>query len=152
MRGASSGGRGVLVFSSLVIMAIAGGPLGPATARTALYVLVPVNLVVEGLKRTVRRERPDGERNPSNTSFPSSHAANAAALALVMSQRWRRWWPVFWAVALVICWSRMYLNRHFLTDVLGGVTIGVGVGWLTLAWLRARGWTWERRARELAAR
>jgi undecaprenyl-diphosphatase len=152
MRAASAGGRGVLVFGSLLVMALAGGPLGPATARTALCVLVPVNLGVEGLKRVVLRERPDGERNRSNASFPSSHAANAAALALVLSQRWRRWRLVFWAVALVVCWSRIYLNRHFLTDVLGGVTIGVGLGWLTLSWLRARGWTWERRARELAAR
>jgi undecaprenyl-diphosphatase len=152
MRDASAGGRGVLVFSSLLVIAVAGGPLGPATALTALCVLAPVNLAVEVLKRIVGRVRPDGERHRSNSSFPSSHAANAAALALVMSQRWRRWWPLFWALALVVCWSRMYLNRHFLTDVLGGVAIGVGIGWLVLSWLRARGWTWEGRARELAAR
>ena len=110
---------------------------------TALAVLVPVNGVAEVLKLVVNRPRPDGERRRSNSSFPSSHAANAAALALVLGRRWRRLAPALWALTGIVAFSRMYLDRHFLSDVLCGAGIGLGLGWLTFAWLRSRGWTWE---------
>ena len=145
MRTASGSGHGALVLGGLLAVAIAGGPAGPATARAAIVVLAPVNLVVEALKWSVNRRRPDGERRRSNSSFPSSHAANAAGIALVFGRRWRRLSPGFWLLAVLVGFSRMYLNRHFLSDVLCGVAIGVGVGWYTFAWLRARGWTWEER-------
>ena len=143
MRAASSTRQGAVVTGALLIVALATGPAGPATARTALAVLVPVNALVEGLKMSVDRQRPDGSRTRANSSFPSSHAANAAALALVLGRRWRRLAPAFGLLAAVVACSRIYLNRHFLSDVLFGAAIGVGVGWLTFEWLRARGWTWQ---------
>ena len=36
-----------------------------------------------------------------------------------------------WLLALIVCFSRIYLNRHFLSDVLCGVAIGVACTWLT---------------------
>ncbi len=145
MRLASSSGHGALVFAGLLAVALVTGPAGPATARATIAVLVPVNVIVEGLKWSVNRPRPDGDRRRANSSFPSSHAAHAAALALVLGRRWRRLAPGFWLVALLVGYSRMYLNRHFLSDVVCGVVIGVGVAWLAYRWLRARGWTWESR-------
>lgn len=133
----------VIVFAGLLVVAVATGPSGPATSGVALAVLVPVNLAVEGLKRLVNRPRPDGEHRRSNASFPSSHAANAAALAVVLSRRWRRLAPALWILAALVAGSRLYLNRHFPSDVLGGAVIGVGVGWFALRWCMARGWTWE---------
>ena len=73
----------------------------------------------------------------------SSVAANAAGLALVLSRRWRRLAPAFWLLAGLVAFSRVYLNRHFLSDALCGVVIGVVLGGLVLDWLRARGWSWE---------
>ena len=143
MRTASGTKQGTVVFAGLLAVAIVTGPAGPATARAAIAVLAPVNALVEVLKLGVDRARPDGERRRANSSFPSSHAANAAALALVLGLRWR-WLAVpLWLVAAIVSFSRIYLNRHFLSDVLFGVAIGVGVGWLTLRWLRSRGWTWH---------
>ena len=146
MRVASGARQGTVVLAGLLVVALATGPAGPATARAAIATLVPVNALVEGLKWSVNRPRPDGDRRRANSSFPSSHAANAAALALVLGQRWRALAPWFWLLAGVVSFSRMYLNRHFLSDVLCGVMIGVGVGWLTLRWLRARGWAWQDRS------
>lgn len=145
MRAASVTGGGSLVFAGLLAVALVTGPAGPATARVAIAALVPVNVVVEGLKWSVNRTRPDGAHRRANSSFPSSHAANAAALALVLGRRWRPLAPGFWLLAGLVGFSRLYLNRHFLSDVLIGVVIGVGLGWLTIRWLRARGWTWEGR-------
>jgi membrane-associated phospholipid phosphatase len=146
MRAASGMGRKPIVIAGLLAVALVSGAAGPATAGATLGVLAPVNLVVEGLKWTVNRPRPDGDRRRANSSFPSSHAANAAALALVIGRRWRRLAPACWLVAGVVAFSRIYLNRHFLSDVVCGVVIGVGIGWLAFRWLRARGWTWEPKA------
>jgi membrane-associated phospholipid phosphatase len=143
MRAATGVGAKPILIGGLLAIALLGGPVGPATAGAILGVLVPVNLVVEGLKWSVDRPRPDGERRRANSSFPSSHAANAAAIALVLGRRWRRAAPAFWVLAGVVGFSRIYLNRHFLSDVVCAVAIGVGIGWLCYRWLRSRGWTWE---------
>lgn len=143
MRTASGTKQGTVVFAGLLAVAVLTGPAGPATARAAMAVLLPVNAAVEVLKLSVNRVRPDGERKRSNSSFPSSHAANAAALAMVLGVRWRWLAPPLWLLAATVAFSRMYLNRHFLSDVLFGMAIGVGVGWLTLRWLRSRGWSWH---------
>jgi undecaprenyl-diphosphatase len=130
MRGATGVGKPANVLGGLLAIALFDAAAGPATARLALAALVPANLLVEGLKRAVNRTRPDGDRDPSNASFPSSHAANSAALAWVLARRWRRLAPAFWALALVVAYSRMYLDRHYLSDVLAGLAIGLACGWL----------------------
>jgi undecaprenyl-diphosphatase len=135
MHAASDLGRPPVVLSVLLGFAAFGGPAGVATARLAILTLVPTNLVVEGIKRGVGRTRPDGERKRANSSFPSSHAANAIAIAAVFSSRWRRLGPVFWLAALVVAGSRIYLNRHFLSDVLVGAAIGWLFAWLAAGWM-----------------
>lgn len=117
---------------------LAGGAARAATMEAAIA-LVPVNLAVEGLKRATFRARPDGERKRSNAAFPSSHTANAFAVATVLARRWRRaTFPAF-ALAALVGWSRLYLNRHWLSDVVGGAALGVALTLLVLAW-------WSRRS------
>jgi len=146
MRALSNTRQGAVVCGGLLIVAIATGPAGPATVRVALAALVPVNLVVQGIKLAANRTRPDGTRDRNNSSFPSSHAANAAALALVLGMRWPRLSPGFALLAALVALSRVYLNRHFLSDVLVGAAIGVALSWLTVRWLRSRGWIWPQKA------
>ena len=138
MRGASDVGRPANVLAVLLAVALFDAAAGPLTARLTLLAMVPTNLVVEGLKRAVNRTRPDGERKRSNASFPSSHAANAAAIAWVFSRRWRRLAPAFWAAALLVAGSRVYLNRHYLSDALVGLAIGAACGWLAPRLARLR--------------
>lgn len=125
------GRRDILVWGVLGIAAF-GGLQGPATARVILVSLASANLVVEGLKRLVHRTRPDGDTNPNNASFPSGHAASAAALAWVLTWRWPRGAIAFWLLAATVSFSRIYLNRHYLSDVVTGVAIGILFAWLTL--------------------
>jgi membrane-associated phospholipid phosphatase len=138
MNGATSAGQGTVLFGALLAVAVFTGPLGPATARTVLVALVPTNLAVEGLKRLTFRARPDGEHRRSNASFPSSHAANAFAVAAVLSGRWRRLAPAWFVAAAVIAWSRVYLNRHFLSDVVCAAIIGLACGIWATRWARSR--------------
>lgn len=140
MRQATALGRPAIVAGGLAVALAAdlasGG--GWSTLRVAAGALVGTNLVVEGLKRAIGRPRPDGDRNRANSSFPSSHAANALALACVLGARWRRGIPVFFALAVLVAFSRMYLNRHFLSDVVAGAAIGAACAWAAGRWLGRR--------------
>lgn len=139
MRGATSLTRPPLVLGTLLAVAVLGGAPGVVLARTALVAAVPTNVVVETLKRATHRTRPDGSRDPHNASFPSSHAANAFALAMVLMGRWRRAAVPLLLAAALVAFSRMYLDRHFLSDVLFGAAVGAACGALAVAWARGRG-------------
>ena len=119
-----------VILGGLLFVAAFGGPAGPAVARHALYALVPTNAVVELTKWTVDRHRPEGSHKRSNASFPSSHAANAMAVAGVLGWHWRRAAPFLWGLGLTVAWSRVYLNRHFLSDIVIGALIGLAFAWL----------------------
>jgi membrane-associated phospholipid phosphatase len=140
MRTTSSVARPALVLGGLaaVLAVDLAGGAGWSTIRLAVVSLAGTNLLVESLKRIVNRQRPDGEHKRSNASFPSSHAANAFALAWVLRARWRRAGLPFYGLALLVAFSRLYLNRHFLSDVVAGALIAVAVSWLASRWLPLR--------------
>jgi undecaprenyl-diphosphatase len=142
MRAATDVGNPRNLFAVMVAVAVAGGPAGPALVREVVVALLPANLVVEGLKRGVHRTRPDGSRDPANASFPSSHAANACALAAVVTRRWRRAGWIAWPAALLVAFSRMWLDRHYLSDVAVGILIGLAAAWWATSWARGRGQRW----------
>jgi len=124
--------------AGLLAVAIFDPLAGVETARTALWVLAPTNAAVEILKRATDRARPDGEHKPSNASFPSSHAANVFALAVVLGRRWRRGLPLFLLVAAAVAYSRVYLNRHFASDVVVGALLGAAIAVAVVRWREAR--------------
>ena len=123
-------GRPQVVLGVFLIVAAFGGPGGVEVARYAIVAMVPTNLAVEGLKRATFRTRPDGERKRSNASLPSSHAANAFALACILARKWKRGSVYLYLLAALVAFSRIYLNRHFLSDVVVGAAIGVAGGWM----------------------
>lgn len=59
-------------------------------------------------------------------SFPSDHAtATVAIVAAFAMQGLPRRTIVLSIMALLICWSRIYIGTHYLTDVIGGAVTGV---------------------------
>lgn len=65
--------------------------------------------------------------NHSGASFPSNHAANMFAAATVLSGGLPQLAPIFFAIAALVAYSRVYVGVHFPLDVLCGAIIGVGV-------------------------
>jgi membrane-associated phospholipid phosphatase len=92
------------------------------------------------MKAAVGRPRPPHELiHPVGSSFPSGHAAYAGAtcVALVLlftspGPRRRWWWTLAAAGILGMAWSRTYLEVHWLTDVVGGSLLGVGISLVVL--------------------
>lgn len=59
-------------------------------------------------------------------SFPSDHATASMAVAMAFAlQRLPRRALVFFAMAFLVCLSRIYVGTHYLTDVLGGAATGI---------------------------
>ncbi len=69
---------------------------------------------------------------PSGFSFPSGHSISsfAAAGVLFFRKAAGRWFAVISAV--LIAFSRVYLNVHYCTDVLTGALLGAGAAYLTV--------------------
>jgi membrane-associated phospholipid phosphatase len=80
----------------------------------------------EILKYGVSRERPDGS---NSMSFPSGHTSTAFSLATVAEQHygWKVGVPAY-ALASCIGLTRVEQNRHYLSDVIAGATLGIIVG------------------------
>ena len=102
-----------------------------------LLVVIGQNLITNGVKLLVQRERPPVPHlaDSSGFSFPSGHSAAAAAtyaaVALVLG-RGRPWRVKAMlaagaaAVTAAVAASRVLLGVHWLTDVVGGVALGFG--------------------------
>jgi membrane-associated phospholipid phosphatase len=121
-------------------------------AAVPLLVLLALNGAFTDIAKTaVSLERPDADTRVQSLSlwaselrhreadtptevedsygFPSGHVSTtttfAVGLALLLGWRRRGWtMAIVWIAAMAV--SRMYLGRHFLGDVIGGVLVGLG--------------------------
>ncbi len=58
-------------------------------------------------------------------SFPSGHSATAFGVAMVLALLYPRWRILVISTALLIAFSRLFLARHYISDVLAGSFLGV---------------------------
>ena len=104
--------------------------LAVGVVLTALLVIV--------IKFTVRRSRPEGEwgeiyRRTDPHSFPSGHAARAAMLAVAALGLGPPWFGLLLFVwAPLVGLARVSMGVHYLSDILAGMVIGVGMGLVVL--------------------
>ena len=130
-----------LWIGSSVVLA-AAGPRGRVAAGSGLAAIGAtsafVNLVVKPLGR---RRRPDrGAEHvpatrhvgmPASRSFPSGHAASAAAFASAVGQVLPAAGVPLHTLAAVVAYSRVHTGVHYPGDVFAGALIGAVMADLT---------------------
>jgi len=68
---------------------------------------------------------PFGMRRPITSSFPSGHATAAFTAAMLLAERRRAPWLV---LAGLVGGSRVYVQMHHASDVIGGAILGIVLG------------------------
>lgn len=118
---------------------------GGKTGRIAVIVLGITILLSDQLSSSVLKpliERP----RPCHTmedirllvncgaglSFPSSHAVNNFAGAFILTYFFKNLRYVFYVIAFLVAYSRVYVGVHYPVDILGGALIGLSVAFLVL--------------------
>lgn len=64
----------------------------------------------------------------NSKSFPSSHATNMFALAMLFSLFYNSRWLVFFFFAGIIGYSRIYVGVHYPGDIISGALLGMIIG------------------------
>ncbi|MEC9234074.1 MAG: phosphatase PAP2 family protein [Planctomycetota bacterium] len=80
------------------------------------------------------------------SSFPSSHTSAAMVLSLFVAMIWPRLWGLALAMLVLVGLSRFAFEAHWLSDVLGGATVGALVGYPVIRGLlgiRLLDWAWR---------
>lgn len=83
--------------------------------------------VTQALKHGVGQRRP-GDQNAR--SFPSGHTNTAFVGAAFMQQRYgSRWGVPSYLSALLVGWSRVYGNKHYVNDIVSGASLAMISAW-----------------------
>lgn len=103
-------------------------------AVVLLATIALVHVVVDVLiKPSVGRPRPEVHATsrpvsavpPRSPSFPSGHAANAVASALVLTRRWTAHRTAVWSAAALVAVARVGLGWHYPGDAAAGALTGL---------------------------
>lgn len=131
----ADGGRLWLAVAAL--LAVAGGPAGRRAAGRGVAALGLSSLVVNAaLKPLAARARPARPATPSprhvpmpsSTSFPSGHAASAAAFAGAVAAEGPVLAVPLRILAALTAYSRVHAGVHYPGDVVVGAVVGALAG------------------------
>ena len=138
-----SANKGVLWFAVAALLAAQKGKTRRAAVRGVGAIAVAsasANLVGKNL---FPRRRPAAEllpmdrrlaKRPTSSSFPSGHAASAAAFATALALEHKGIGKAVAPLAAAVAYSRVHTGVHWPTDVVAGAAIGVGAAYATLHW------------------
>ena len=129
----------LLLWGALMVW---GGRKGRRAGILLIFVVLAADQLSSSLiKPWIDRVRPcfalDGvrlllPRQAHSGSFPSSHAVNSFAVAVVLFsvRRWLGWVAI--GVAILVSYSRIYVGVHYPSDSVGGAILGALVAWAGL--------------------
>jgi membrane-associated phospholipid phosphatase len=138
-----------LWLGSAAALSIAGGSRGRRAAINGVAAMAVSSAVVHlALKPLGDRRRPDRTRHqvpmtrqvsmPTSTSFPSGHAASAAAFATGVASAFPEAGIPLGAAATLVAYSRVHTGVHYPADVIVGAVTGTTVAQLVVAVLDRR--------------
>lgn len=126
---------------ALILLMVFGKKKGVVTVvLLALTITISDQLNSHFLKEVFGRIRPcfalENVRllveSGGGKSFPSSHAVNNFAAAMVIALMYRKAAPYFFIFAALVAYSRVYIGVHYPSDILGGAIEGALIGYLVV--------------------
>lgn len=130
---------GAASFGTLIYGLASGNQTAKQNGLEAVINLSATELFTYVVKMSVNRTRP-ADRYPNDVfvtspthgqSFPSGHSSLAFATAATISIQYHKWYvtvPAYlWASS--VGYSRLYLGKHYPSDVLAGAAVGIGTAY-----------------------
>jgi undecaprenyl-diphosphatase len=127
----------IWIFAYLILFVVGTDKVKAVVFSVILAELLGL-LIIIVLRNLVKRERPVAHISfllplPwQSNSFPSHHALRISMLATIFGTAYPLWLPFLIFAAALVSVSRIYLERHYLFDVLVGLLIGFLCAWLVL--------------------
>jgi undecaprenyl-diphosphatase len=95
------------------------------------YLGLFINLAtVMPLKYVIDRKRPSGDHMRWDASFPSGHTTCIFTQAYVLSYHYPKASVPLFVFATAIGISRIYTQKHYPSDVIGSIALGLFTGFL----------------------
>ena len=131
----TSSGKAYPFYAILLPVIVNEGDLIVKTGVVAFAFQVPLYILS---KNITKRNRPAHNhiikeiiKPPDKYSFPSGHCASSMLFTLIINQYIPEITIYFLIWAIIIFISRMVLGLHYLSDVIGGIFLGVLSFWIS---------------------
>ena len=120
-------GDGRLMLGVSLLLMAYGNDERRETGRLLTSTFISTGVIVWGMKEIIGRKRPldDVVGNPA---FPSGHTAYAFAGATVLGNRYPKLRIPLYIGAGLVGVTRIYLGRHYASDVIAGAAVGTITG------------------------
>lgn len=118
------------------------GPFAALIYGINAAIFVPIKHIVDRLRPTYAVldviSRPDYLASlafpiGSGESFPSGHAVTAFMIATILAHQYGSYRLLFYGIACLVGFSRVYIGVHYPSDVIIGALLGYGVTKLILS-------------------
>ncbi len=139
--------HGILWFGVAVLLAARRGTTRKAAMRGVLSIALTSPMANGVLKPLLPRRRPAASElpayqtianPPTSSSFPSGHAASAAAFVTAVAMESPRTALAVVPLAGAVAYSRVHVGVHWSSDVMVGAAVGTGVALATRRWWPVR--------------
>ncbi|RKU29729.1 hypothetical protein C6499_08080 [Candidatus Poribacteria bacterium] len=112
--------------ASALLMAY-GNDAHRETGKLLFSAYMSAGVITYGMKRLVGRKRPL-DTTLGNPSLPSGHASIVFSAATILGYRYPKLRIPLYIGAGLVSFSRVYLGRHYTSDVVVGAAIGTATG------------------------
>jgi len=106
---------------------------------TAFWLTLATSAIMEVILKTIiNRPRPFVTMHLQTSiitemsSFPSGHAMMFFSIIPIISKNFPKMKTTLWIVAILVGFSRIYLQVHYFSDVIWGAFLGYGIGWICM--------------------
>jgi diacylglycerol kinase family enzyme/membrane-associated phospholipid phosphatase len=143
----SAANHSMLWFVIAAALASRKGATRRAALRGVLSIAVTSFTANAALKPLLPRRRPPAQElngklkfpaAPTSSSFPSGHAASAAAFTTAVALECPKAGLAIAPLAAAVAYSRIHIGVHWASDVVVGATVGSGIALSTQRWWPVR--------------